>query len=126
MLFLYYYAVVNNALNDKGRLYCGFIDLKKSFTVNHCKLWFILYELGINGKLLRIIKNMYSSVKTFKTCNSFTDYFECVVGQKQGKVLSPVVFSLLLEDLELFLQDDPLCGLSIDGILLIIVLFAET
>ena len=86
MLFLYYYAVVNNALNDKGRLYCGFIDLKKTFT----------------------------------------DYFECVVGLKQGKVLSPVLFSLLLEDLELFLQDDPLCGLSIDGILLIIVLFAET
>ena len=32
-------AVVNKALNDKGRLYCGFIDLTKAFdSVNHCNL----------------------------------------------------------------------------------------
>ena len=55
-------AVVDKALNDKGRLYCGFIDLTKAFdSVNHCNLWTIIYKLGINGKLL---KNMYSSVKT--------------------------------------------------------------
>ena len=68
---------------------------------------------------------MYSSVKTYvKGCNSFTDYFECVDGLKQGEGLSPVLFSLLL-DLEPFLQDDPLCGLNIDEILLVIVLFAD-
>ena len=44
-----------------------------------------------------------------------------MVGLKQGEVLFPVLLSLLLEDLEVFLQDDPLCGLSID----VIVLFAD-
>ena len=69
---------------------------------------------------------MYSSVKTcVKGCNSFTDYADCVVGLKQGYVLSPVLLSLLLEDLEPFLQDGPLCALSIDELLLVIVLFAD-
>jgi len=43
-------AVVNKALNDKGRLYSGLIDLKEAFdSVNHCNLWFKLDKLGING-----------------------------------------------------------------------------
>ena len=61
-----------------------------------------------------------------KGCNYFTDYFECVVGLKQGEVLSPVLFSLLLEDVELLIHDDPLCGLIIDELLLVILHYLLT
>ena len=41
---------MNKALNDKGRLYSGLIDLMEAFdSVNHCNLWFKLDKLGING-----------------------------------------------------------------------------
>ena len=53
-------AVVNKALNDKGRLYCGFIDLTTALdSVNHCNIWFKFYKIGINGKLVRIIQYIY-------------------------------------------------------------------
>jgi len=54
-----------------------------------------------------------------KGCNYFTDYFEC-------EVLSPVLFSLLLEDVELLLHDDPLCGQIIDELLLVILHYLLT
>ena len=112
-------AVVNKVLNDKGRLYCAFIDLKKAFdSINHCNLWYKLFRLGIDGKMLRIIKNMYSIVKTcIKGNNSYSDFFDCIVGLKQGEVISPVLFSLFLDDIETFLRDDTECGFSLDDIL---------
>ena len=58
-------------------------------------------------------------------CNSYSDFFDCAVGLKQGEVMSPLLFSLFIEDLELFLQDNQCCGLSIDDITYILMLFAD-
>ena len=38
----------------------------------------------------------------YKSCNSFTEYFQCAIGLRQGEVMSPVLFSLFIDDLELF------------------------
>ena len=85
-----------------------------------------LYKLGINAKMLRVIKDMYNKVKTcVRGCNSYSDFFDCAVGLKQGEVISPILFSLFIEDLELFLQEDPTCGLSFDEITFILMLFAD-
>lgn len=60
---------------------------------------------------------MYSVVKScVKHCNSFSDFFGYSVGLRQGEIMSPVLVSLFLEDLELFLQDDVNSGLLIDDI----------
>ena len=69
---------------------------------------------------------MYSIVKTcIKGNNSYSDFFDCIVGLKQGEVNSPVLFSLFLDDIETFLRDDTECGFSLDDILLVILLFAD-
>ena len=69
---------------------------------------------------------MYNKVKScVRGCNSYSDFFDCAVGLKQGEVMSPLLFSLFIEDLELFLQDDQCCGLSIDDITFILMLFAD-
>ena len=109
-------AIIQKILNKKGRLFCAFIDLKKAFDSVYLNcLWYKLYKLGINAKMLRVIKDMYNKVKTcVRGCNSYSDFFDCSVGVKQGEVISPVLFSLFIEDLELFLQEDPTCGLSFD------------
>ena len=69
---------------------------------------------------------MYQSVKScVKHCNSFSDFVEYTIGLRQGDILSPVLFSLVLEDLELFLQDSITCGLLIEDLVLILLLFGD-
>lgn len=120
-------ALINKVLNNNDRLYCAFIDFKKAFdSVYRNGLWFKLNKLGISGKILRIIRDMYTKVKArVKVCNTYSDFFECAIGLKQGEVMSPVLFALFLEDLELVLQHDTECGITIDDICIILLLFAD-
>ena len=120
-------GIVQKFLNENKRLYCAFVDLKKAFDSVYLNgLWFKLHKLGIRGKMLRIIKDVYNKVKCcVKGCNSYSDFFTCAVGLKQGEVISPLMFSLFIEDLELFLQDNHSSGLLLDDILFILMLFAD-
>ena len=120
-------AIIQKILNEKGRLFCAFVDLKRAFDSVYLNgLWFKLHNIGINAKMLRIIKDMYNKVKTcVRGCNSYSDFFDCAVGLKQGEVISPMLFSLFIEDLELFLQNDQRSGLSLDEITFILMLFAD-
>ena len=120
-------ATIQKVLNEKGRLFCAFIDLKKAFdSICLNGLWYKLNKMGVNAKMLRIIKDMYNKVKTCVSgCNSYSDFFECAIGLKQGELISPILFSLFIEDLELVLQGDQNCELSIDDITFILMLFAD-
>ena len=69
---------------------------------------------------------MYSNIKPcVRNCHRYSDFFDCVIGLRQGEVMSPILFSLFIEDLELFLQDDVNSGLNINDIMLLILLFAD-
>ena len=117
-------AIINKMLNEKRRLYCAFVDLKTAFDhIYRNALW---YKLGVNLKMVRIVKNVYSNVKScIRHCNIFSDFFDCAVGLRQGEVLSPLMFSLFIEDLELFLTDNINSGLTINDITIILLLFAD-
>jgi hypothetical protein len=93
---------MRSAQNKK--LFCVFIDFKKAFdTVWRNGLWFKLVKNNINGKCLNIIKNMYSNIKSkIKTNQSSSGFFPCLSGERQGANLSPLLFSLYLNDLETY------------------------
>ena len=58
-------------------------------------------ESGVTGKILNIIKTMYSNIKSCVIVNGQTSiFFPCSTGVRQGENLSPVLFSLYLNDLE--------------------------
>ena len=99
-------SVVQHYLNNNKRLFVAFIDLKTCFdSIFRNALWFKLHKSDIRGKLLRVIYNMYSHVKScVKYCNKFSDFLKYAVGVRQGEVISPMLVSLFLEDLEMFLQ----------------------
>ena len=91
----------------KGKkLYCAFIDYKKAFDcVNRAALWQKLLEQNIDGKCIRIIHDMYVKAKScIKVGNSLSDFFSSYAGVRQGENLSPILFSMFLNDLAQFMS----------------------
>jgi len=69
---------------------------------------------------------MYFQVKScVKCCNTYSEYVDYAIGLKQGKVISPILFSLFLDDQELFLQNGNDLGLSLDDLNFIRMFFAD-
>jgi len=71
------HSIVNRFLNENKRLYCTFVDLKQCFDSIYINgLWLKLYNMGLNGKLLRAIRSMYQAVKScVKLCDNYSDFF---------------------------------------------------
>ena len=118
--------LIQSVLNEKKRLYCAFVDLCKAFdSVYRNGLWLKLYKAGISGKMLRIIKSIYEQVKScVKHCSGYSEFFYISIGFRHGEVMSPVLFALFIEDLELYIQSNN-SGLSFHDISLILLLFAD-
>ena len=86
---------------QKGRFYCLYVDFAKAFdTIDHSKLLTCYADRGIGGKLLRILKSMYCKLHScVQSSAHFTEFFPCNVGTRQGCILSPVLFSLFINEL---------------------------
>ena len=108
------HCLIDLYLQRKKRLYCTFVDYKKAFDkVQRNILWDKLLKVGIGGKVLQVIKDMYSKAKScVKTSAGLSRYFSCNIGVRQGENLSPVLFSLFLNDLKEYLADK-INGLSL-------------
>lgn len=58
-------------------------------------------SVRLKREILNIIKSMYSSVKSrVKLCNKLGDEFLCQLGVRHGECLSPMLFSLSLNNIE--------------------------
>ena len=88
-------------------------DFYKAFDwVDRAKLWLIMRNLGCSGPMYSILQNMYKSVVSCVKVRveehgnnrlfnfHITEYFQCTSGVKQGCVLSPLLFSLFISQLE--------------------------
>ncbi len=82
-----------------------FVDYRKAFDmVDRSSLWQKLPTIGIDGKILRIIRNMYQNVKSCVQQNSsYSNFFNCNIGVRQRENISPLLFSIFLNDLSEFL-----------------------
>ena len=63
---------------------------------------------GIPGEMLTIIRSLYDKVKCYVQYRGvLSDYFQSDVGLRQGETLSPLLFSLYVNDLEInFVKDN--------------------
>ena len=64
------YCLVDLYLSQKKKIYCAFIDYKKAFdSVKRHLLWSKLLKNYINGKILKVIQNMYENAKSYVMSN---------------------------------------------------------
>ena len=105
------------------------MDFRKCYdTINRNILWSVLMKSGIQGKMIRALRSIYSSVQSCVLCNGgLSEYFQCLQGLKQGCILSPELFSLLINDLasEILLKARHGVSLGISEIDLFLLLFAD-
>ena len=96
------HSIVSKSLRNGKRIYCCFIDYKKAFdSVSHFRLWLKLVRYGVTGKLLNLMKTMYSKLKScVKSDGIFSEFFDCKVGLMQGESLSPFLYAMYVNDVE--------------------------
>jgi len=70
---------VLHGINQGKKLCCSFIDFRKAFDyIERNSLWSKLIQLGIRGKMMTILKSMYSSVKSrVRFNNKLSHEFSC-------------------------------------------------
>ena len=119
--------MISKYIRGKKRLYCSFIDLKRAFDVVYRDgLWYKLLKQGLNEKVFQIIRSIYSDVKScVKSFGSISEFFDSNVGLLQGKVLFPLLLSLFINDLEIYLHENPNATRRLDQVSLYLLLLAD-
>ena len=93
--------VLMTHLQDGGHPYLCLFDIEKAFdSVEFPILLRHLYDIGVNGKCWRLIKNWYMhSTSRVRVCNQLSGHFNVERGVKQGSVLSPTLFVIVMDSL---------------------------
>ena len=119
--------LITHCLNNNVPLYCAFVDFTKAFDfVVRDILWFNLIRLGVRGRMLNIMKSIYSCVKSrVKHDNTLSELFTCNIGVRQGECLSPFLFAMYVNDLETELAIKGVAGIDIGIININILLYAD-
>jgi len=96
--------VIARYLNSGSKVYMCLYDLQKAFdSVEYAVLMDKLFEVGVNGKMWRLLRNWYDGGSCrVKVDGRLSETYPVGRGVKQGSVLSPALFLLVL---------DPLCRL---------------
>ena len=98
------------ALSRRGRkLYVCFVDMKRAFdSVLRPLLFYKLYQLGVRGPFLRLLKDMYSKCEFCIRIDSSSasDCVKSTTGVMQGCTLSPTLFSIFINDVVEYLSSD--------------------
>lgn len=122
-------CLISSKLKKKrGKLYSVFVDFKGAFdNIDHLLLWSELRKINVSTKFIRIIRDMYSKAYAkVRTSNGLTEPFKINSGVLQGEVLSPILFSLFLNELVNRLNNSKISDISLNnGEPLNILLYAD-
>lgn len=121
--------------HKKKKLFCTFVDFKKAFdSVWRAGLWKKLlgYIGNDDSKFLKVVQSMYNNIKSCISINgNNSDFFYSNIGLRQGENLSPVLFSIFLNDLEHYLLANSDINLSMDDenlnvfLKIVVILYAD-
>ena len=120
-------TIVNKYLKKKSRLYCCFVDYKQAFdSVDRAKLWHKIANLGLQEKLLSVIKSLYSNIRTSVLLNGkISDFFINSLGVLQGEIISPILFSLYVNDCEIDFLNNGVVPTELQELSLFLLMYAD-
>lgn len=93
--------IVQGRLREGKETYAFFLDVQKAYdTVWRSGLWLKLWDLGVKGRIWRVIKKMYESSRSSVLLEGEKSAsFSVEQGVAQGCSLSPILFSVFINDL---------------------------
>ena len=111
--------VIKSYIDSGANIFQCFYDLEKAFdSIEHNVLLNHLYKAGINGKCWRVIAAFYEEVvASVRLGTRLSDSFHLNCGVKQGSVLSPLLFLLVIDSLLVDLESSG-TGALINGLYL--------
>ena len=123
-------AIVEKSLSKRGgKLYTCFVDLKKAFdSVQRGPLFHILCQNGLSGKFLNALGAIYKSVVScVRIGDRLTEFFDCPAGLRQGCLLSPMLFSLFINEIASSVEQQGMHGIQLlPGLVeIFLLLFAD-
>ena len=82
----------------KDKVFIGFLDISKAFpSVFQDGLWYKLRKIGIDGRMWRVVRDLYRVSECAVRVNGVADdFYRDEVGLREGCVLSPLLFSLYI------------------------------
>ena len=108
---------IKTLLQQNGHAFLTLFDVEKAFdSVEHPVLLKCLFDAGVNGKGWRLMKSWYEgSSLSVKISGDISTPISIEHGVRQGSVLSPLLFIVLMDGLGYrFVLER--AGTSIDGI----------
>jgi hypothetical protein len=96
-----FYSILQNRKKLKLDSFVCFIDFSKAFDkVNRNLLFYNLLRYNIDGKLYDAIKSLYSeTISCIQLDDIQTEWFEILLGVRQGDTLSPTLFNIFINEL---------------------------
>ena len=91
--------VVEKTIEKDRVLYMAFVDLEKAYdNVNRIKLWKVLEEYDVKGRLLKAVQAMYEDGKaSVRVGDRESEWFGMYKGVRQGCTLSPWLFNVYVD-----------------------------
>ena len=91
--------IVEQSLEWNSPLYVNFIDYEKAFdSVDRETLWKLLRHYGIPGKIISLIRCTYQDMSCrIAHAGQLSESFEVKTGVRQGCLLSPFLFLLVID-----------------------------
>jgi Reverse transcriptase (RNA-dependent DNA polymerase) len=107
---------------EQKDLHIIFIDLEKVYDkIPRNIMWWTLKRKLVPAKYVTLIKDIYINIVTyFRACDGESDTLPIKIGLHQGSVLSPYIFTLVMDKIKKDIQGDILwCILFADDVVLI-------
>ena len=109
-------SIIHIHIQRSRKIYTAFVDFKQAFDlVDQDLLWSKLYQVGLSSRLIAVLRSLYSQAGVrVRGDGCRSELVGITKGVLQGDSLSPLLFSLFINDLAEYMSERGAKGMSIN------------